>query len=180
VPKQVKALGNKVIVDVGCGENHTIALTCDGEVFTWGSGQYGQLGHGDNVRQSLPVKVSIFDDKVVVQVCAGRKHSMILTKTGSIYVWGSNEFGQLGIRPYGSSHSKKSSLAYPDKMMSARTYSQGGSPGDFFYLDKLDDRITTLPDDVDNLLTFSPLNNHIAVQKLDFKKRKDLFVENII
>ena len=52
------ALHNMNIIDVHCGESHSIALNDRGEVYTWGGGQMGQLGHGDYSRQSLPIKVA--------------------------------------------------------------------------------------------------------------------------
>ncbi|NXM88740.1 RCCD1 protein, partial [Oenanthe oenanthe] len=34
---------------VSCGSRHTAAVTRGGELYTWGWGKYGQLGHGDNI-----------------------------------------------------------------------------------------------------------------------------------
>ncbi|CAD7931516.1 unnamed protein product [Amoebophrya sp. A25] len=40
------------IVDIACGENHTVALTEKGHVYTWGINTWGQLGRGDAVEQT--------------------------------------------------------------------------------------------------------------------------------
>jgi len=56
--RAVSALSSINIIDIACGESHTLALSKSGEVFSWGGGQLGQLGHGDFLRQSLPIKVS--------------------------------------------------------------------------------------------------------------------------
>lgn len=37
------------IVDIKCGPEHSVAMTDDGRVFTWGFGGYGRLGHNTNV-----------------------------------------------------------------------------------------------------------------------------------
>lgn len=50
-------LENKKIKQVECGFSHTVALTEDGEVFTWGEGKQGALGHGDWENIHLPKKV---------------------------------------------------------------------------------------------------------------------------
>lgn len=53
----VSALSAVTILDIACGESHSLALSKSGEVYTWGGGQLGQLGHGDFLRQSLPLKI---------------------------------------------------------------------------------------------------------------------------
>ncbi len=50
LPKVVGDLSMYVVrkVAVSSGGRHAMALTADGKVFSWGDGDYGQLGHGDN------------------------------------------------------------------------------------------------------------------------------------
>lgn len=50
----VEALRGKDIVDISCGGAHSAALTARGELFTWGKGRYGRLGHGDGEDQLRP------------------------------------------------------------------------------------------------------------------------------
>lgn len=45
------------ITQVVCCETHTIALSEDGTVWTWGGGDHGQLGHGDVAERLVPTKV---------------------------------------------------------------------------------------------------------------------------
>lgn len=49
-PKLISDLSTYVVrkVAVNTGGRHAMALTADGKVFSWGDGEYGQLGHGDN------------------------------------------------------------------------------------------------------------------------------------
>lgn len=51
------ALRGVGVRQIACGSGHTVVLTTDGEVFTWGRGDDGRLGHGDNgwkVSKSIP------------------------------------------------------------------------------------------------------------------------------
>lgn len=84
------------VVQVASGQSHIVALNNRGEVYCWGSGLYGQLGHGVKGNLSLPRLV--LTGKSIAQVAAGRYHSLALTTFGVIYSWGCGENGQLGHR----------------------------------------------------------------------------------
>lgn len=90
--RSVSALSNYNIIDIACGESHSIALTNVGEVYAWGGGQLGQLGHGDFLRQSLPLKV-VHLEEPIVSISCGKRHSAAISKEGNLYTWGSNEYG---------------------------------------------------------------------------------------
>ncbi|EDV29650.1 uncharacterized protein TRIADDRAFT_19228 [Trichoplax adhaerens] len=47
IPRLIESLLSKDISSISCGNEHVMALTTDGTVFTWGTGSYGQLGLGD-------------------------------------------------------------------------------------------------------------------------------------
>lgn len=72
------------------------------ELFAWGDNTFGQLGIGNQLSQSTAVKVdtSIFANKTIVQISAGRRHAMVLTADNCIYAWGNNAMGQLGDGTY--------------------------------------------------------------------------------
>ena len=58
-----------VQVASSCGsDGHTLALTDCGEVFSWGDGDYGKLGHGNCYRQKLPKQIDALQGKEVIQV----------------------------------------------------------------------------------------------------------------
>ncbi len=42
-------LAGKKIISIGCGEHHTVAVTDEGDVYSWGKGRNGALGHKDNM-----------------------------------------------------------------------------------------------------------------------------------
>lgn len=53
----IDALRSKKIREIACGSSHSAAITSNGELYTWGLGEYGRLGHGDNVTQLKPKMV---------------------------------------------------------------------------------------------------------------------------
>jgi alpha-tubulin suppressor-like RCC1 family protein len=68
-------------------------------VFTWGDGECGQLGLGDDRSNKLVpalVRGEVLN-KAVVQVAVGNDHSMCVAEDGSVYSWGRNGEGQLGV-----------------------------------------------------------------------------------
>ena len=56
-PKRVDALASVSVRALACGGRHSAALTSDGAVYTWGRGEYGRLGHGDDGNQHTPKRV---------------------------------------------------------------------------------------------------------------------------
>ncbi|KAL8475902.1 hypothetical protein ACS0TY_028533 [Phlomoides rotata] len=90
------------IIHVSCGEYHTAAISENGEVYTWGLGSMGQLGHcslqsGD--KELLPRRVVALDGIVIKDVACGGVHTCALTEKGALYAWGGGQAGQLGIGP---------------------------------------------------------------------------------
>uniref|UniRef100_A0A9J7YMG9 Alsin Rho guanine nucleotide exchange factor ALS2 a n=2 Tax=Cyprinus carpio TaxID=7962 RepID=A0A9J7YMG9_CYPCA len=66
------------------------------EVWSWGRGQEGQLGHGDYLPRLQPLCIKSLSKKEVVKITAGANHSLALTAQCQVYSWGSDKFGQLG------------------------------------------------------------------------------------
>ena len=79
------------------GELHTNCTTTEGSVFTWGLGDNGKLGLGDDESaRLLPTLVrGELQGKQVMQVAAGDRHSGCVTKDNLVYMWGHNDEGQL-------------------------------------------------------------------------------------
>ena len=81
-----------------------VSATMGGQVYTFGYGDTGQLGHGvgfqpgvmDCYRALVPTPVAALEGVDIVQVSAGRHHVVAVTKDGRVYTWGSNLYGQLG------------------------------------------------------------------------------------
>ena len=87
------------IVMAACGSDHSVAATAEGDVFTWGAGKYGRLGHNDEQHRLAPEKLGRwqFGGGKVVLVAAGFGHTVALTEDGVLWVWGRGIFGQLGL-----------------------------------------------------------------------------------
>jgi len=90
VPMPVAGISN--VIAIAAGAYHTIALTADKTVWTWGTNSVGELGRtGDN---TVPGQVPNFSN--VVAIAAGPDFSLAVTADGSAFSWGNNNVGQLG------------------------------------------------------------------------------------
>ena len=99
VPKLVKGpLSKKRVVGVSGGAYITAAVTTDGQLFTWGGGGNGALGHKERMSLNAPTLVcGALRGKFVVTVSAsGDAHAAALTRDGELYTWGQGRFLQLG------------------------------------------------------------------------------------
>lgn len=89
------------VVAVAAGEAHSLILTGDGRVYSWGRGMFGRLGTGSEVDELFPVQVKFetCEEKRLnfVGVAAGAYHSLALADDGSLWCWGYNIYGQLGV-----------------------------------------------------------------------------------
>ncbi|HMY00893.1 MAG TPA: hypothetical protein PKC44_14065, partial [Agitococcus sp.] len=91
-PVFVNVLTN--VTSIAGGSNFSIALTSAGEVWTWGTNNFGQLGLGNNNSQTSPTKITVLSN--VVQIAAGHSHALAMDYAGRIYAWGRNTEGQIG------------------------------------------------------------------------------------
>ncbi|KAK6640099.1 hypothetical protein RUM43_008376 [Polyplax serrata] len=95
-PRLVSGLCNVTVVTLSCGQFHTLALTSQGSVFSWGWGVHGQLGLGTVEDQREPNYLMSLREHVIVDLAAGHGHSIVLSDKGHVYSFGSGVFGQLG------------------------------------------------------------------------------------
>ena len=96
LPKKLEAFTGQRVVAVSAGSSHSLAITTDGALWSWGGAGDGKLGHGDQQRQLLPKKIEAFAGQRVVAVSAGAHHSLAITADGGVWSWGDGEDGQLG------------------------------------------------------------------------------------
>ena len=96
LPKKIEAFAGRRVVAVSAGGEHSLAITADGVIWSWGGGIFGKLGHGDEQRQLLPKKVEAFAGRRVVAVSAGEGHSIALAADGALFTSGRGESGCLG------------------------------------------------------------------------------------
>ena len=97
-PMQVDGLKDVRVVHAALGSYHTVVLTGDGEVYTFGHGSSGQLGQdsGRDIYTPQKLEPAIFNGEPVVQVAAGYEHTVVLTLSGHVYTFGLGVRGQLG------------------------------------------------------------------------------------
>ncbi|KAL4750849.1 hypothetical protein BDW72DRAFT_175085 [Aspergillus terricola var. indicus] len=97
-------LANKKVVSVALGQDHTLAIAENGDIFSWGSNKYGQLGYGlprANNKDDVPIQLSPrqifnpFKKEVILGAAASAVHSVVYSTSG-LYTFGKNE-GQLGL-----------------------------------------------------------------------------------
>ncbi|OQR99860.1 regulator of chromosome condensation (RCC1) [Thraustotheca clavata] len=108
-PTRVSALRGKKIRAIACGGNHILALSGNYDqqyvvdyvfhaaiptakngtnVFAWGHGAYGQLGHRDTWDSLLPRAIDELKSEKITSISAGARHSLALTVDGDVWVWG--------------------------------------------------------------------------------------------
>lgn len=97
MPREDEGSPKGLVVQISCGLNHTLALTDEGEVYSWGQGLHGALGTGNKRDAFAPKWVTEYLDEPIAQVSAGGSHSTLVTISGSVYLCGDNSKGQLGI-----------------------------------------------------------------------------------
>ena len=100
------------IVSVALGQDHTLALTTAGEVFSWGLNRFSQLGYildtptgkeslvrTEEPIQATPKRVQAALRKVVVRGVAASRSASACWTDQDVYSWGTNN-GQLGVLLY--------------------------------------------------------------------------------
>lgn len=94
-------IGDSKLKQVVGGGVHTIALTDSGELWVTGRSDEGSLGLGEDVKDVVQkwTKLDFFERNniPVKSIHAGYGHSIVLTEDDKLYVWGLNDFGQLGL-----------------------------------------------------------------------------------
>lgn len=91
--------GAKIMVAIAGGNVHSLALTQEGEVYSWGYNGHGELGDGTFTQRNSPVAVDMngkLSGKYVNAIAVGLDFCLVLASDGLVYTWGNNVNGQLG------------------------------------------------------------------------------------
>ena len=95
LPRLVGGLASIEAVRVACG-GHTCVLSSHGELYTFGNGKHGQLGHGEQHAGPTPRRVGGLRHVKVLGIACGDFHTLALADDGAVYTWGTGGFGELG------------------------------------------------------------------------------------
>ncbi|CAL1297267.1 unnamed protein product [Larinioides sclopetarius] len=97
-PKKIESINGKEVIDIACGGAHSACITSSGELFTWGKGRYGRLGHGDSEDQLKPKRVELLVNYNVIDVACGSgdAQTLCITDNDCVWSWGDGDYGKLG------------------------------------------------------------------------------------
>ncbi|TVU36538.1 hypothetical protein EJB05_18475, partial [Eragrostis curvula] len=98
-PTCVSSILGVKMQDVAAGLWHTVCTSTDGDVYSFGGNQFGQLGTGSDQAETVPklVDATSLENKNARAVSCGARHSAIITDEGEVFCWGWNKYGQLGL-----------------------------------------------------------------------------------
>ncbi len=95
---------------IAAGDSFNLAVGNDGNLYAWGANSQGQLGDDTTMESTVPVKVDLPSGVTATKIAAGEQFAAVIGSDGKIYVWGTNDNGQLGT---GSSTPARSSVPLP-------------------------------------------------------------------
>eukprot|EP00117_Sycon_ciliatum_P037423 scpid39914/ scgid0031/ Probable E3 ubiquitin-protein ligase HERC4; HECT domain and RCC1-like domain-containing protein 4 len=104
-PRLASSLAGITVSSVACGTHHTVVLTESNQLLSFGENEDGQLGLGHTKSVTapqqiqFPAPVDVDPDAPVpgiTKVACGTRHNAALFENGTVFTWGSNEFGQCG------------------------------------------------------------------------------------
>ena len=109
VPKKID-VGNEKAIDIASGHDHVVILTENGNVYTFGVGEFGQLGRIERkdldsvlenrelfLKPGLVMFERLEESEKLTKVFAGNHSSYAITSYGNLYSWGLNDYNQLGL-----------------------------------------------------------------------------------
>jgi hypothetical protein len=108
------------------GHQHSLGLTLDGALWSWGDNRYGQLGLGVADRDSHPLPTKVAGVSAGAMVAAGHRFSLAMREDGTLWAFGDNDSGQLGDGTY-ADRASPAPIVTADEQELARAPSSGGA-----------------------------------------------------
>lgn len=95
----------QTMVDIAAGSEHCMAFNQCNQIFSWGTGRMGRLGHGNETSCLVPTKIAFFANKgvKVKSIACGELHSAAIVDNYEVYTWGCGANFRLG---HGSSNNE--------------------------------------------------------------------------
>ena len=87
----------RAATDLSVGDHHSCALLDNGSITCWGLNNYGQLGENTTTNRHIPVYAHLPTGSPAVSVSVGPHSSCAILENSSVYCWGHNNYGRLGI-----------------------------------------------------------------------------------
>jgi uncharacterized repeat protein (TIGR02543 family) len=87
------------VVQISAGAYFSLALKSNGTIWAWGANYYGQIGTGSDADEyvAIPTQVATSSNDTFKSISAGTDHTLALRTDGTLWAWGGNTEGQLGI-----------------------------------------------------------------------------------
>jgi alpha-tubulin suppressor-like RCC1 family protein len=82
----VVALAGVLVRSISAERTHSLAIGCDGRVYSWGQNGYRELGHGDTFDRLAPALVEGLEG--VRAIAAAVDYSLAVTQSGDVFSWG--------------------------------------------------------------------------------------------
>ena len=98
-PTNITKINNIKANKISCGNEHSLILSTDNNVYAFGSNEDGVLGlKNKTIKSYKPIKINFGEyDQKIKNISAGTVHNLALTNDGKIFSWGSAQGGQLGL-----------------------------------------------------------------------------------
>ena len=96
-PTQLSGISNATSISRGCSSS--FAILQNGTAMAWGSNGGGRLGDGTTTDRPKPISISLPNGKSFSTISTASSHSLAIATDGSLYAWGGNANGQLGVDP---------------------------------------------------------------------------------
>lgn len=81
------------VKSIDTGVNHAVAIDYSGNVFTWGTNEWGQCGAGEDVTEDCTATLNLQD---VIDINCNKENTVALLGDGTVLTWGYNVYGQIG------------------------------------------------------------------------------------
>lgn len=108
-PRHITDLTSEII-DIACGDYHSIFVCREGNVFGGGKNAFNQLGDKSTPKMITKIEYPEF----IVSVCSGSYHTLCLSDTGNVWAMGSCSYGKLGINKSNGSYGIPGKVLFPE------------------------------------------------------------------
>ena len=99
-------LEGRTVTLIACGNSHTVCVTSDGRVYSWGSNKQGQLGvpvsKGGPTHSAVPVLVPVQSEYPLLHICAGEGYQSVAASNSDVHWWGCDRQPTRVLFPFGS------------------------------------------------------------------------------